>query len=206
MPFDDDEEKVGYGRPPRHSQFKKGQPSPNPGGRKAKPVAASGAKPRRALDEMVTLVFQGQKMKVTAIEAIEYQMIERALKGESGSVKQAMGIQSRREAQEHKYRMAHPDKPARRLPPAIIFSTYQGSFLKALGVSREDQKGSNRLETDFVIFAITRLLFDEVAAIDWDKEYFSVMDPDALHAHLVELGHSPPAVRDQHRPEPEPQG
>jgi len=33
---DSSPEKVGYGRPPRHSQFKKGQPSANPKGRPPK--------------------------------------------------------------------------------------------------------------------------------------------------------------------------
>lgn len=76
---DPDDEQVGYGRPPKHHQFKKGQ-SGNPKGR-----------PRRALsvpeivarvrDEMIPMTINGKRKRVTIVEAALRQNIMHALKG-----------------------------------------------------------------------------------------------------------------------------
>lgn len=67
----DDDESVGYGKPPKHSRFQKGQ-SGNPFGRrgqKPKPETQSEVV-RRVRDEKVTIKLNGKEVEVTAFEAV----------------------------------------------------------------------------------------------------------------------------------------
>ena len=78
---------VGKGKPPRHSQFKKGQSSANPRGRPPKPSPEEQA--RRALkklvEEIVTIREGKRTLRVTAFEA--YVRRQRALALSTGSIK-----------------------------------------------------------------------------------------------------------------------
>ena len=71
---------VGYGRPPREHQFKKGEPSRNPKGR------PRGAKPApdlvAALLQPVTIRMQGKERKVSFPEAMIQVAKDKALKGD----------------------------------------------------------------------------------------------------------------------------
>jgi len=74
-----DEYEVGYGKPPRNAQFKKGQ-SGNPKGR------SKGRKNMRTilsnvLDRNVTITENGQPRKVKFMEALVNQMAAKALNG-----------------------------------------------------------------------------------------------------------------------------
>lgn len=74
-----DEYEVGYGKPPRNTQFKKGQ-SGNPKGR------SKGRKNIRTilsnvLDRNVTITENGQTRKVKFMEALVIQMAAKALNG-----------------------------------------------------------------------------------------------------------------------------
>jgi hypothetical protein len=66
--------RVGPGRPPLHTRFKKGQ-SGNPGGRSAKSLPALLAK---ALDETVVVTNDGRRRKLTKREAIVAQMVDKS--------------------------------------------------------------------------------------------------------------------------------
>src|SRR5438034_1294709 len=66
--------KVGPGRPPLHTRFKKGQPG-NPGGRSAKSLPALLAD---ALNETVVMTINGRHCKITRHEAIVTQMVDRS--------------------------------------------------------------------------------------------------------------------------------
>jgi hypothetical protein len=66
--------KVGPGRPPLHTRFKKGQ-SGNPGGRSPKSLPALLA---RALNEQVSVTIDGRRRKVTKREAIVTQMVNKS--------------------------------------------------------------------------------------------------------------------------------
>lgn len=77
--------KVGYKKPPKHGQFKKGQPSANPRGRKKKSRNFSTLLDK-ALQETVTIVKNGLKKKMTAQEAIALTMIANAIKGNDRAI------------------------------------------------------------------------------------------------------------------------
>ena len=75
----DDEYEVGYGRPPKHAQFKPGQ-SGNPRGRPKKSKNVD-ALLEKELDEIVTLHEGGQPKRMTKREAIIKQFVNLAIKG-----------------------------------------------------------------------------------------------------------------------------
>ena len=77
MPYDDEgDHEVGYGKPPRHRQFVKGQ-SGNPRGR---PPGAKNLKTllNKALNELVVVTENGGRRKVSKREAIITQLVNRS--------------------------------------------------------------------------------------------------------------------------------
>lgn len=68
---------VGYGRPPKHTQFPKG----SSGNRKGRPKGprSIGARLKRELDQLVTISQDGERYSVTKREAILLQLIKRAI-------------------------------------------------------------------------------------------------------------------------------
>lgn len=80
----DDAEDVGYGKPPRHHQFKPGE-SGNPKGRK-KGVKNEVAILQELLQHKVTLNERGKTRKITLLEAIMRKVADDCLKGNIKSV------------------------------------------------------------------------------------------------------------------------
>ena len=88
MPRDYDKKaayEVGYGKPPHHTRFVKGQ-SGNPKGR---PPAAKNVKTllREALNEPVIIAENGRRRKITKIRAIITQVVNRSAKGDWRGIK-----------------------------------------------------------------------------------------------------------------------
>ena len=85
MPYDDEgDHEVGYGKPPRHSQFAKGQ-SGNPRGR---PPGAKNLKTllSKALNELVIVTENGGHRKISKREAIITQLVNRSAKADLRAV------------------------------------------------------------------------------------------------------------------------
>jgi hypothetical protein len=78
----EDSYSIGYGKPPRHSQFKKGQ-SGNPGG-KRRPVAASAtAALADALARRVTVANDEGEARMSQLEALMQALVGRARNGDA---------------------------------------------------------------------------------------------------------------------------
>jgi hypothetical protein len=74
------EDKVGYGRPPLKTRFKKGQ-SGNPRRRKEKRLENTIAMIDRLLLSTVTIIINGEPQKVSALEAIVATLLHQAISG-----------------------------------------------------------------------------------------------------------------------------
>jgi hypothetical protein len=74
MADDQDDNKVGTGRPPLHTRFRKGQ-SGNPGGRSKKKLHALLAD---ALNEPVFVTVDGERRKITKREAVVHQLLNKS--------------------------------------------------------------------------------------------------------------------------------
>ena len=74
MPDDEHDYKVGPGRPPLHTRFRKGQ-SGNPGGRSKKNLPALLAD---ALDEPVFVTIDGERRQITKREAVVHQLVNKS--------------------------------------------------------------------------------------------------------------------------------
>lgn len=75
---------VGYGSPPKHSQFKKGQ-SGNPKGRPPNKVLHTVV--ADSLNEMVVVNVGGEKVEMTKKEAFIQQLLSESMKGKSAATK-----------------------------------------------------------------------------------------------------------------------
>jgi hypothetical protein len=86
----DGDYQVGYGKPPRHSQFKRGQ-SGNPRGRPAgsKNFATLVSE---ALNEPVIVTEDGGRRKITKREAIVTQLVNRSAKADWHAIKILLDI------------------------------------------------------------------------------------------------------------------
>jgi hypothetical protein len=81
---------VGYGKPPHHTQFKKGQ-SGNPKGR-AKGSKNLAALIMSALNEPVTVTQNGRRKRITKIEAMTTQLANKGASGDPKATQLLMGV------------------------------------------------------------------------------------------------------------------
>jgi Family of unknown function (DUF5681) len=72
---------VGYGRPPKHTQFKPGR-SGNPRGRPRKSKAIE-AMIREELDSTIVLKENGRELRISKREAIIKRLVNSAIKGDT---------------------------------------------------------------------------------------------------------------------------
>jgi hypothetical protein len=75
---------VGYGKPPRHTRFKKGEASANPRGRPRKNLAASLVE---GLNKKVVVTENGRRRKIAVREAITSQLINKSATADLRAIK-----------------------------------------------------------------------------------------------------------------------
>ena len=96
--------KVGPGRPPLHTRFKKGQ-SGNPGGRRTKSLPALLAD---ALNETMVMTIDGRRRTITKREAIVTQMVDKSASADLRATKMLIDMMK---DVEHKTGGAPPPEP-----------------------------------------------------------------------------------------------
>ena len=111
MANDEHDYKVGPGRPPLHTRFRKGQ-SGNPGGRGKKQLSALLAD---ALNEPVFVTIDGERRKTTKREAVVLQLVDKSTSADLRATK--MLIDMTKDV-EHKVAAAAPPPEPRRLSEA----------------------------------------------------------------------------------------
>ena len=106
MADDEHDYKVGPGRPPLRTRFKKGQ-SGNPGGRSKKQLSALLAD---ALNEPVLVTIDGERRKITKREAVVHQLVDKSTSADLRATKMLLNMMK---DVEHKAGVASPPEPRR---------------------------------------------------------------------------------------------
>jgi hypothetical protein len=104
----DDEEDVGYGRPPRRTRFKPGQ-SGNPHGR-PKGTRSTGTIVTGVLNRKVSLTAGGRQRQVPLKEAIIMRMADSALKGDLKAASALLALAERTAGSPDVASSAHQDQ------------------------------------------------------------------------------------------------
>jgi Family of unknown function (DUF5681) len=89
---------VGYGKPPKHTQFQKGQ-SGNPKGRPKKPKNLP-ALILKAFGEKVVVKGSGKRHSMTKLEAALVQLVNRALSGDIKAFREVIRLREKVQEQE----------------------------------------------------------------------------------------------------------
>jgi hypothetical protein len=102
----DDDDAVGYGKPPKHTRFKPGQ-SGNPRGRKRRLAYEEDENPLRVyMLETMTVSIKGKKVKLPVVDVIIKSMIQKAASGDHRSQKlllqESGGLKGLREEYKHR--------------------------------------------------------------------------------------------------------
>ena len=172
--------KVGFGKPPRHAQFKKGE-SGNPSGR---PKRTPASPVDRALERPVYMTINGKRRRVSAWEALLNQIVEQGLRGDSASRKDAikLGMQMESIRQRAVGAPATPPPPLRRGLPVFKIVTYPGETLRALGITREI-RNDPRIQDWVVEAALERLGREEIARRELWRFADELEDPSILERY-----------------------
>jgi hypothetical protein len=85
----DTDYKVGYGKPPRHTRFRRGEPSANPRGRPRKNLAELLVE---GLNKPVTVTENGQRRRATVREAVVSQLINKSAREDLRATKMLLDI------------------------------------------------------------------------------------------------------------------
>ena len=107
----DDDDEIGYGKPPKHTRFKKGQ-SGNPKGR-PKGVRNLKSALREALNETVTIREGGKSKQVSIREALMKAAIAKGMSGDIRSIATIFGFDERllgEEGSENQEKPLRPDE------------------------------------------------------------------------------------------------
>jgi hypothetical protein len=104
----DDDYKVGRGKPPRHTRFKKGQ-SGNPNGR-PRGSRNLGSLIKQELREPITVNENGHQKQLTKREAMVKRLVNSALAGDRKFLPYLVEYEEARETQEEAARARKPEK------------------------------------------------------------------------------------------------
>lgn len=126
---------VGYGKPPKATQFKAGQ-SGNPKGRKKGSKNIS-TRVRAAIEEVIEVTVKGERKKLTKFDAALIQQANKAVSGDLKAMTTLLGLQTAAEARERSEAASDvtPDERRRR----------QQRFLDALKAQYGEEENEDGL-------------------------------------------------------------
>ncbi len=93
QPEDDKTYKVGYGKPPAHTQFKKGQ-SGNPKGRPKRDDPSWTQALPNTLEDKILVTIDGKQRELTMQEIFVERVIEQCLKGNKTAIRKLLALRS----------------------------------------------------------------------------------------------------------------
>mgnify|MGYP001147435574 CR=1 FL=1 len=164
----DDDEGVGYGKPPKHSRFQKGQ-SGNPFGRrgqKPKPETQSEIV-RRIRDEMVTIKMQGREAQVTAFEAAVRNVFNKTMqRGNPRDLKLLLGL-----LQEHGEMSAVDEGQRAKEGADAVYNKIMTLFCREHDIDEEEHATSERRRREEI-----EILFTFPQAIAALRKYWRAED------------------------------
>ena len=186
-----DQDAVGYRRPPKAHQFKKGQPSANPNGRRgaSKPPPDENDVICRVLSRKVKLTLNGRSEEITVDEAIAAKLAQLAMQGD---VQAAKELERRRRnprstsAKEAEAAQA-PTQEEKEHHDRMLTAVFIALGLKDLGLVVEDTPGQLQIRYEVL----------QAAGVDWwasgrkdAGKFSSVMTP-----HVIGLPPKPEPAR-----------
>ena len=118
---------VGYGRPPKHTQFKPGK-SGNPNGR-PKIDETTAMLLKRIASEKIDVVEGGRRMRVMKWEAFARSLIANAIKGKPNAVRHALDLH------------ATSDNDTRARNSRVIVTIVRPKARSAQGINDDDKEG-----------------------------------------------------------------
>ncbi len=104
---------VGYRKPPKSGQFKKGK-SGNPSGRRKKP-SDFGSKLRRELDSKLIVNENGKRKVITKSEGVLKQLLNKSLGGHDSSIRLLFSLQQQELEKAAELEQKSPDNPNRKV-------------------------------------------------------------------------------------------
>ncbi len=127
---------VGYGRPPRHSRFEKGQS----GNRKGRPPRSKNIMTllTRALNERVTVSEKGRRKSITKREAIVAQLVNKSASADLKAMSMLLGMLSQAEVPAHG---SGPQSPALVEADESVLRSLRERLAASLGGSDGSEPG-----------------------------------------------------------------
>lgn len=109
---------IGYGKPPKHSQFKKNAPSPNPAGRPKRKVLATPEIVNSVLNRWATYQENGRTKTSSTLELALRKHIQLAIRGNLSSARAILEMRS--------WARKHGDMGVTKIIVANWFPDYRG--------------------------------------------------------------------------------
>jgi hypothetical protein len=129
-----DDDEVGYGRPPKGGQFKKG----TSGNLRGRPKGGKNAATvlNDALNERVRITENGKEKTITKMEAVLKQMIHKAASGDPRHA--ALLLKRLKEIEEKPERLQKGDRPVQAAEDKIIVEEILARMRRAIEGDRDD--------------------------------------------------------------------